>query len=92
LLVPQPRQERVADFRLPRESLVLWDPAQGALKEATQVVGNRDVRVCRFRRADIGLTGYKRGKKPLKLDCEKLLVQPGNQFGHRDYRPDWGDC
>jgi hypothetical protein len=56
---------------------------QGALKKAPQVVGNRQVCVGRFRRANIGLTGLKCGKEPLKLDCEKLFVQPGNQFGHR---------
>ena len=83
LLVPQPRQKRVADFCLPCEPLVLRHGMQGALEKTTQVVGNRDVRVGRLWRADIGSTGLKRRNEPLKLDCEKLLVQPGNQFGHR---------
>lgn len=39
--------------------------------------------VCRLRRTNIGLTGLKRRKEPPKLDCEKLLVQSGNQFGHK---------
>jgi hypothetical protein len=82
VLVPQPRQKRIADFCLPCESLVFRHGAQGALEKATQVIGNRDVRVCRLRRTNIGLTGLKRRKEPLKLDCEKLLVQSGNQFGH----------
>ena len=55
---------------------------QGALEKTTQVVRNRDVRVGRIWRADIGSTGLKRRNEPLKLDCEKLLVQPGNGFGH----------
>ena len=92
LLVPQPLQKRVADFCLPCEPLVLRHDMQGALDKTTQVVGNRDVRVSRCLRADVGSTGLKRRNEPLKLDCEKLLVQPGNQFGHRDHRPRFGDC
>ena len=75
--------EALADFCLPCEPLVLRHGLQGALEKTTQVVGNRDVRIGRCRR-DIGSTGLKRRNEPLKLDCEKLLVQPGNQFGHRD--------
>ena len=82
LVVPQPLQKRVTDFRLPGEPLVLRHSMQGALEKTTQVVGNRNVRVGRLWRADIGSSGLKRRNEPLKLDCEKLLVQPGNQFGH----------
>jgi hypothetical protein len=59
LLVSQPRQQRVADFCLPSESLVLRHCAQGALEKATHVVGDRDVRVGRIRRTDIGSTRSK---------------------------------
>jgi hypothetical protein len=66
--------------------------SERALEKTTQVVDNRDVRVGRFRRADIGSTGIERRNEPMKLDCEELLVQPGNQFGHRSHRPHWRDC
>jgi hypothetical protein len=55
---------------------------QGALEKTTQVFGNHEVRISRFRRSDIRSPGLERGKKPLKLDCEKLLVKAWNQFGH----------
>jgi hypothetical protein len=83
LLVPQPCQQRVADFCLLREPFVLGHGAQGALEQATQVLGDGDVRIDRLRGSDIGATRLKPRKEPLKLDCEKLLVQPANRFGHK---------
>ncbi len=62
---------------------------QGALEKATQVVGDRDVRVGCPWQANISSTSLERRNKPLKLDCEKLLVQPGNQFGHMPTRSIW---
>jgi hypothetical protein len=55
---------------------------QRALQKTTQVVGNCDVRVGRFRGADIGSTDLKRGNEPSKLDCEQSFVQSWNQCWH----------
>lgn len=80
MLVPEPLQKRVADFCLPREPLVFRHGMQDALETTTQVVGDRDVRFGRLWRADIGPSGLERRSESFKLDCEKLLVQPGNRF------------
>jgi len=84
LIVPQPLQKGIADLCLPCETLVLRHGMQGAFEKTTHVVGNGDVRVGCLWRADIGPTGLERRDEPLKLDCEKPLVQPGDQFGHKD--------
>jgi hypothetical protein len=65
---------------------------QGAFEKTTQVLGNGDVRIGRLCESDVGSTWLKRRKKPLKLDSEKLLVQPTNGFEHKgtvQFRDDW---
>ena len=86
MLVAEPGEQGVTDFRLTGEARLFRNGSQRPLENPPNVFGDGKIHVGRIGGCEVDSAWFQARKQPFEFYSHELLVQPGNRLGWQDGR------